>query len=111
MVHYASVEALDCMPAYYKVTLRPYPKDLCGSDKIQVALKRFLDDIANEIVEGRLMGFLSRILSPVTVFDMPADLVMKIAGELKESQSIREQLNKKLVILEGAQRPANASFG
>ncbi|KAJ5471919.1 hypothetical protein N7539_008488 [Penicillium diatomitis] len=30
---------------------------------------------------------------------MPADLVMKIAGESKESQSIREQLNKELVIL------------
>ncbi|KAJ5471918.1 hypothetical protein N7539_008487 [Penicillium diatomitis] len=33
MVRYASIEALDCMLAYYKVTLRPYPSDLCGSDR------------------------------------------------------------------------------
>lgn len=45
------------------------------------------------------MSSLSRILSPVTVFDMPASLVMKIAGESKESQTIREQLNKELLIL------------
>ncbi|KAL3456109.1 P-loop containing nucleoside triphosphate hydrolase protein [Aspergillus heterothallicus] len=82
MVRFASIEALDCMLAYYKV-----------------ALKRFVDDIANEVVEGRLMSSLPRILSPVTVFDMPANLIMRIAGESKESQTIREQLNKELLIL------------
>lgn len=69
------------------------------SNEKQVALKRFVDDIANEVVESRLMSSLSRILSPVTVFDMPASLVMKIAGESKESQTFREQLNKELLIL------------
>jgi hypothetical protein len=64
-----------------------------------VALKRFVDDIANEVVEGRLMSSLLRILSPVTVFDMPANLIMRIAGESKESQTIREQLHKELLIL------------
>ncbi|KAJ5556739.1 dynamin family protein [Penicillium frequentans] len=82
MVRFASIEALDCMLAYYKV-----------------ALKRFVDDIANEVVEARLMSSLSRILSPVTVFDMPANLIARIAGESKESQSIREQLSRELLIL------------
>ncbi|KAJ5566725.1 uncharacterized protein N7459_010107, partial [Penicillium hispanicum] len=82
MVRFASIEALDCMLAYYKV-----------------ALKRFVDDIANEVVEGRLMSSLSRILSPVTVFDMPANLIMRIAGESEESQTVREQLTKELLIL------------
>ncbi|KAJ5471932.1 hypothetical protein N7539_008501 [Penicillium diatomitis] len=58
MVRYASVEALDCMLAYYKV-----------------ALERFVDDIANEVVEGKLTASLSRILSPVTVFDMSTGLL------------------------------------
>lgn len=62
-------------------------------------MKRFVDDIANEVVEGRLMSSLPRILSPVTVFDMPANLITRIAGESKESQIIREQLNKELLIL------------
>ncbi|OKO91121.1 Interferon-induced GTP-binding protein Mx1 [Penicillium subrubescens] len=69
------------------------------SEPDMVALKRFVDDIANEVVEGRLMSSLSRILSPVTVFDMPANLIMRIAGESKESQTVREQLLKELLIL------------
>jgi hypothetical protein len=35
----------------------------------------------------------------VTVFDMPANLITRIAGELKESQTIHKQLNKELSIL------------
>ncbi|KAJ5471826.1 hypothetical protein N7539_008769 [Penicillium diatomitis] len=83
MVRYASVEALDCMLAYYKV-----------------ALKRFVDDIANEVVEGKLAASLSRILSPVTVFDMSTDLVRRIAGESEENQNIRAQLRKELSVLQ-----------
>jgi hypothetical protein len=45
------------------------------------------------------MFSLSRILSPVTVFDMPANLITRFAGESKESQTVREQLNKELSIL------------
>jgi hypothetical protein len=45
------------------------------------------------------MSSLSRILSPVTVFDMQANLIMRIAGESKESQTVREQLIKELLIL------------
>ncbi|OJJ52215.1 hypothetical protein ASPSYDRAFT_95750 [Aspergillus sydowii CBS 593.65] len=82
MVRFASIEALDCMLAYYKV-----------------ALKRFIDDIANEVVEEELISSLSNILSPVTVFNMPADRITRIAGESRESQTLREQLNKELLIL------------
>lgn len=65
----------------------------------QVALKRFIDDIANEVVEEELISSLSNMLSPVTVFDMPADRITRIAGESRESQTLREQLNKELLIL------------
>ncbi|GFF61244.1 dynamin family GTPase, putative [Aspergillus udagawae] len=99
MVRFASIEALDCMLAYYKVTWNSFSLVFYPSNGRQVALKRFVDDIANEVVESKLMFSLSRILSPVTVFDMPANLITRIAGESKESQTIREQLNKELSIL------------
>ncbi|KAL4778452.1 P-loop containing nucleoside triphosphate hydrolase protein [Aspergillus varians] len=78
----SSSEALDCMLSYY-----------------EVALKRFVDDIANEVVEAKLIFALSEILSPVAVFDMPAKLVTRIAGESEENQALREQLNKQVHIL------------
>ncbi|CAG8006506.1 unnamed protein product [Penicillium salamii] len=83
MTQFASEEALDCMLAYYKV-----------------ALKRFVDDIATEVVEMKLLSTLPGIFTPVTAFNMPDELVTQIAGESEESRSLREQLNKKLCVLE-----------
>ncbi|KAL3476025.1 dynamin family protein [Aspergillus californicus] len=82
MNRFSSSEALNCMLSYYKV-----------------ALERFIDDIANEVVEGKLLLTLSTIFSPVAVFEMPPELVTRIAGESKENQSLRDQLNRKLQIL------------
>ncbi|RPA92075.1 dynamin family protein [Choiromyces venosus 120613-1] len=63
MNRFACSEALDCMEAYYKV-----------------ALKRFVDDIAIEVIEAKLISPLHDIFSPITVASMPADLVTSIAG-------------------------------
>ncbi|KAJ5474116.1 hypothetical protein N7475_003682 [Penicillium sp. IBT 31633x] len=82
MTRFASEEALDCMLAYYKV-----------------ALKRFVDDIATEVIEIKLLTALPALFTPITAFEMPEDLVSEIAGESEESQSLREQLNRKLWIL------------
>ncbi|KAF7516649.1 hypothetical protein PCG10_002038 [Penicillium crustosum] len=82
MTRFASEEALDCMLAYYKV-----------------ALKRFVDDIATEVIEVKLLGAITTLFTPITAFDMPKELIAQIAGESEESQSRREQLNKKLWIL------------
>ncbi|KAL5041207.1 hypothetical protein BDW71DRAFT_212352 [Aspergillus fruticulosus] len=82
MVGFASAEALDCMLACYKV-----------------ALKRYVDDIANEVVESKLMLALIQIFSPVSVFDMHGKVVTRIAGESEENRSLREQLNRKLQVL------------
>ncbi|KAJ6003769.1 hypothetical protein N7522_006461 [Penicillium canescens] len=82
MTRFASEEALDCMLSYYKV-----------------ALKRFVDDIATEVIEVKLLSALPTLFTPITAFEMPKDLVGQIAGESEESQSLREQLNKKLWIL------------
>lgn len=78
----ACSEALDCMEAYYKV-----------------ALKRFIDDVAVEIVEVKLVSKLYDIFSPITVISMSTDLVTAVAGESEESRAKREQLTKQLEVL------------
>ena len=66
---------------------------------MQVALKRFIDDIAIETIEAKLMTPLGDVFSPVAVSDMAADLVTSIAGESEENRALREQLSKQLDVL------------
>jgi hypothetical protein len=66
----------------------------------QVALKRFIDDVAVEVIEAKLASALSGILSPISVFEMPADQVARVAGEPEEIRSERGQLNKQLEVLQ-----------
>ncbi|KAI1468997.1 dynamin family protein [Daldinia caldariorum] len=79
----AAAEALDRMIAYYNI-----------------ALKRFTDSIATEVIEQKLLAALENILSPVAVFSMSPDLVERIAGESRESRVMREELNKKIDVLQ-----------
>ncbi|KAH1798662.1 hypothetical protein KXX36_000720 [Aspergillus fumigatus] len=79
---FAALQALDCMRAYY-----------------EVALKRFVDGIAIEVIETALVQALVKIFSPITVYNMPSSLVTRIAGESKESHGMREQLSQKLKTL------------
>ncbi|KAI1208672.1 P-loop containing nucleoside triphosphate hydrolase protein [Annulohypoxylon truncatum] len=79
----AACEALDRMLSYY-----------------QIALKRFIDSIATEVIEQKILMPLSDILSPVAVFKMPPDLVELIAGESQESRTKREDLTKKIDVLQ-----------
>jgi hypothetical protein len=57
-------------------------------------MKRFIDDVAIEVIEVGLVSTVVDILSPVEVYKMNAELVADIAGESKENQTHREQLNK-----------------
>ncbi|CZT11995.1 probable vacuolar sorting protein VPS1, dynamin, and related proteins [Rhynchosporium agropyri] len=82
MNRFACSEALDCTMAYYKV-----------------ALKRFVDDIAIEVIESKLISPLYDIFSPITVTSMSADLVTRIAGESEENRAQREQLTRQLDVL------------
>ncbi len=70
----------------------------------QVALKRFVDDVAIEIIEAKLITPLYDIFSPITVTSMPADLVTGIAGESEENRAQRDQLTRQLdVLMKGAE--------
>ncbi|KAL8410370.1 hypothetical protein RB596_000180 [Gaeumannomyces avenae] len=82
MARFAASEALDCLNAYYKV-----------------ALKRFVDDVAVEVIEAKLMSALDRILPPASVYQMLDDQVARIAGESDETRIEREQLSKELAVL------------
>ncbi|KAH1338967.1 hypothetical protein KXX67_009422 [Aspergillus fumigatus] len=79
---FAALQALDYIRAYY-----------------EVALKRFVDGIAIEVIETALIQALIKIFSPITVYNMPSSLVTRIAGESKESHDMREQLSQKLKTL------------
>ncbi|KAK4233415.1 hypothetical protein C8A03DRAFT_19520, partial [Achaetomium macrosporum] len=82
MGRYAASEALDCLNAYYKV-----------------ALKRFIDDLAVQVIEAKLISALDRILHPVSICQMLDEQVARIAGESEETRTEREQLNKQLEVL------------
>ncbi|KAK4677698.1 hypothetical protein QC764_0047510 [Podospora pseudoanserina] len=82
MCRFAAKEALDCLNAYYKV-----------------ALKRFVDDVAVEVIETKLISVLHDILSPLGVYEMSATLISRIAGESEENRAEREQLTKQLDVL------------
>ena len=105
MNRFACSEALDCMEAYYKVghsipiQLLPHPSLLLIMISPQVALKRFIDDIAIEVIEAKLISPLGSIFSPVGVSNMSDDFVTSMAGESEESRAQREQLVKQLDVL------------
>lgn len=66
----------------------------------QVALKTFVDNITVQVVENLLINDLWELFSPVDVGSMPSETVAKIAEETSESQALRQQLTRKLAILE-----------
>ncbi|KAI9845871.1 MAG: hypothetical protein M1838_001526 [Thelocarpon superellum] len=83
MDRHACVELLDCMEAYYKVSL-----------------KTVVDNIAAQAVEAVLVTGLDDLLSPALVMEMKADVVSRIAAESQETQDRRIQLSRTLTELE-----------
>ncbi len=65
-----------------------------------MALKTFVDNITVQVVENLLIKDLWALFSPVDVGSMPSETIAKIAEETSESQALRQQLTRKLSILE-----------
>ena len=63
-------------------------------------MKRFVDNVTIQVIEEKLFLALSDILSPISVFDMSSDLVALIAGESQSSRARRDELTKKVEVLE-----------
>ena len=62
-------------------------------------MKRFIDDVAIEVIEAKLISSLGSIFSPVAVSSMATDLVTRVVGESDENRAEREQLSKHLEAL------------
>ena len=62
-------------------------------------MKRFIDDIANEAIEAKLISPLGDTFTPLAVSKMSAEFVTNMAGESEESRAQREQLAKQLDVL------------
>lgn len=62
-------------------------------------MKRFVDDVAVEIVEIKLVAALADILLPASVFTMSDEMVERIAGESEDSRRQRQQLKNQLEVL------------
>ncbi|ATY66044.1 dynamin GTPase [Cordyceps militaris] len=84
MDYFSASEALDFLEAYYKI-----------------ALKRFIDDVAVEVIEACLLDKLSEIMDPSSIFMMSEAEVASIAAETEESRTAREELRTKIKILKG----------
>ena len=55
--------------------------------------------MAVEVIEAKLVSALDNILSPISVYQMPADEVAHIAGESEDTRAERDRLNKQLEVL------------
>ncbi|KAF5007081.1 hypothetical protein FDECE_6585 [Fusarium decemcellulare] len=82
MNKFAALEVLDFLEAYYKV-----------------AMKRFIDDVAVEVIEAGLVAELGKIIDPVSVSIMSTDELNKIAGETDASRAFRKDLQRELTVL------------
>lgn len=103
MDRFAASEALDCLNAYYKV-YHTFQRKLAHQKHtnfaLKVALKRFIDDVAVEVIETCLLGKIRQIMDPVSVAGMSDAEVSNIAAENEESRRARERLQTKLQILQ-----------
>ncbi|KAH9205431.1 P-loop containing nucleoside triphosphate hydrolase protein [Leptodontidium sp. 2 PMI_412] len=79
----ASIELLDHLEAFYKV-----------------AMKTFVDNVAVQVIEASIVNNLADVFNPLAVAQMTSELVSKIAAESQENQTQREQLERKIHILE-----------
>jgi hypothetical protein len=83
MDKFAAMEATNAMEAYYKV-----------------ALKSVIDAFGMYAVEACLLDGLADIFAPETVYTLDDETITKIAGESVDSTVEREDLQKKLKVLQ-----------
>ncbi|KAF7937322.1 uncharacterized protein EAE98_001636 [Botrytis deweyae] len=79
----ASIELLDHLEAFYKV-----------------AMKTFVDNVSVQVIEASIVDKLADVFNPLAVAQMTNELVSQIAAESQENQTQREQLEKKIHVLE-----------
>jgi hypothetical protein len=74
------------------------------TDKYQIAMRRFVDNVAILVVEMTLLDDLEEIFSPSVVADMSDEQLHVIAGESRVVEQQRQELDEKKEGLEDALR-------
>lgn len=62
-------------------------------------MKRFIDDVAVEVIEACMLGKISEIMDPTSIFTMKDADIARIAAETAESRAARTELEAKLKVL------------
>lgn len=63
-------------------------------------MKRFIDGVAAQVIEDKLINALESILFPISIFEMDSKQIAIIAGEFEDSRIEREQLTEQLTVLQ-----------
>ena len=74
-------------------------------------MKSIIDNIATQAVETLLVGKLGDLLSPARIIQMKPDLVSKIAAESSDNRLQREQLTRKLLVLQAGLESCKKQVG
>ena len=102
MNRYACTEILDCMEAYYKVSLFISHKFASFLILRQVAMKCMIDNVAMYAVECCLLAEIKNIFTPSAVLEMSPQLVEEIAAESPKNETLREETQQQLKALQKA---------
>ena len=65
------------------------------SNNVQVALKRYADDVAILVVEGALISKLPELFTPDMIYDISDEDVARLAKESEASAAERRRLTAK----------------
>lgn len=71
---------------------------------MQVAMKKFIDDISVLAVERCLINKLPHLFQAESVLDLKDEEVARVAGETAEAAAERDRCSEKLAILEDGRR-------
>jgi len=63
-------------------------------------MKLIIDNVPNLVVRAIIASQLTSMFSPKSVFEMDADIVMKIASESEDKKLRRQEIGEKLKALE-----------
>jgi hypothetical protein len=83
---------------------------LVAANNSKVALSRFIDNVAIQVIERHLMRDLGDIFSQMKVSDMSPEMILAIAGEDTEQQRKRNELEGKVESLEEGLKICTTSF-
>lgn len=102
MERFGSELAVDYMEAYYEVCQKPlvHAREILILFPLQVALKKFVDDVSVLAVEQCLVSKLPTLFQSDIVFDLEDREIARLAADSDDAKLERSRLSEKLSVLE-----------